>query len=101
MNKNCVLLVDLNVVGDNTHFCLSSLFEHLIKKPTCYKGDTPTGIDHIKYSKKFYEINGFNGSNHHKMNIFRSIFAKDNVKTFYYFCYKKFDLVFSAVSNGV
>ena len=53
--KNCVLLSDLNIVHNNTqlpNFCESFLFEHLIKRPTCYKGacykgDTPTGIDHI------------------------------------------------------
>ena len=48
--KNCVLLGDLNIVRDNTqlqNFCESFLLEHLIKKPTCYKGDTPTCIDPI------------------------------------------------------
>ena len=50
MYKNCVLLGDLNIVRDNTQ--LQNLYEyflleHLIKKPTCYKGDNPTGIDHI------------------------------------------------------
>ena len=38
--KDCVLLRDLNIVRDNTqlqNFCESFLFEHLIKKPTCYK----------------------------------------------------------------
>ena len=44
------LLWDLNILLDNTqlqNFCESFLFEHLMKKPTCYKGDTPTGIDYI------------------------------------------------------
>ena len=48
--KHCVLLVDLNIVRDNIqlkNFCESFLSEHLIKKPTCYKGDTPTGTDYI------------------------------------------------------
>ena len=47
--KNYVLLGDLNIVRDNTQLqnCESFVFEHLTKKPTCYKGDTPTGIDHI------------------------------------------------------
>ena len=42
--KSCVLLGDLNIVRDNTQ--LQNFFEHLIKKPTSYKGDTPTEIDH-------------------------------------------------------
>ena len=48
--KKYVLLGDLNIVRDNAqlqNFCESFLFEHLIKKPTCYKGDTPTGTDYI------------------------------------------------------
>ena len=48
--KNCVLLGNLNIVHDNAqlqYFCESFLFEYLIKKPTCYKGYTPTGIGYI------------------------------------------------------
>ena len=48
--KNFVLLDGLNIVRENSqlqNLCESFLFEHLIKKPTCYKGDTSTGIDHI------------------------------------------------------
>ena len=48
--SNCVLLVDLTIVHDNTQlqtFCESFLSEHLIKKPNWHKGDTPTSIDHI------------------------------------------------------
>ena len=48
--RNCVLLGYLNIVRNNTqlqNFCESFLFEDLIKKPTCYKGDNLTGIDHI------------------------------------------------------
>ena len=40
--KNCVLIGDLNIVRDNSQlqdFCESSLVEHRIKKPTCYKED--------------------------------------------------------------
>ena len=60
--KNCVLLGDLNIVRDNTelqNFYESLLFEYLIKKQTCYKGDTPTGVDHIitNIPNRFYEIN--------------------------------------------
>ena len=99
--KNCVLLGDLNIVRDNTelqNFYESFLFEYLIKKQTCCKGDTPTGVDHIitnilnRFMKLITLKTGI--SNHHKMimTIFRSTFAKGKPKTFYYHCYKKFNL---------
>ena len=98
--KNCVLLGDLNIVRDNTqlqNFCESFLLEHLIKKPTCYKGDTPTSIGHIitNIPKRFIKSMALETgiSDHHKMimTIFCSTFAKGKPKTFYYRCYKKFD----------
>ena len=99
--KTCVFLGDLNIVWDNTqlqNFCECFLLEHLIKKPTCYKGDTPTGIDHIitnipkRFMKSIVLETGI--SDHHKMitTFFRSTFAKGKRKTFYYRCYKKFNL---------
>ena len=97
----CVLLGDLNIVRDNTqlqNFCEYFLLEHLVKKPTCYKGDTPTGIDHIitNIPKRFMKSMTLETSisDHHKMimSIFRSTFAKGKHKTFYYCCYKKFNL---------
>ena len=99
--KNCVLLGDLNIVRDNTqlqNLCESFLLEHLIKKPTCYKGDTPTGIDHIiiNIPKRFMKSIALETGilDHYKMimTIFRSTFAKGKPKTFYYRCYKKFNL---------
>ena len=96
-----VLLWDLNILLDNTqlqNFCESFLFEHLMKKPTCYKGDTPTGIDHIitNIPKRFMKSMTLETSisDHHKMIMtsFRSTFAKGKPKTFYYCCYKKFNL---------
>ena len=101
LNKSCVLLGDLNLVRDNTqlqNFCESFLFEHLIKKATCYKGDTLTGIDHIitNISKCFMKSLALETgiSDQHKMimTILRSTFAKGKPKTFYYRCYKKFNL---------
>ena len=95
------MLGDLNIVRDNTQlpsFCESFLFEHLIKKSTCYKGNTPTGTDHIKANipKRFMKSMALETdiSDHHKMimTIFRSTFAKGKPKTFYYRCYKKFNL---------
>ena len=96
-----VLLGDLNLVRDNTqlqNFCKSVLFEHLNKKPTCYKMDTPTGIDHIitniqkRFMKSTFLEIGI--TDHHKtiMTIFHSTFAKDKPKSFHNRCYKKFDL---------
>ena len=99
--KNCVLLGDLNIVRNNTqlqNFRESVLFENLIKQPTCYKGETPTGIDHIitNTPKRFMKLMALETgiSDHHNMikTIFRSTFAKDKLKTFYYCYYKKFNL---------
>ena len=101
MYKNCVLLGDLSIVRGNTQlqsFCESFLFQHFIKKPTCYKGDTPTGIDHIitNIPKRFMKSMALETgiSDHHKMimTVFRSTFAKGKPKIFYYRCYKKFNL---------
>ena len=81
--KNCALLGDLTIVRDNTqlqNFCESFLLERLIKKPTCYKWDTPTGIVHIitNIPKRFMKSMAFETgiSDHHKMimTIFRSTF---------------------------
>ena len=89
--KNCVFLGDLNIVRDNTQlqiFCESFLSEHLIKKPTCYKGDTSTSIDHIitNIPKRFMKSMALETgiSDHHKMimTIFRSTFANGKPKTF-------------------
>ena len=87
----CVLLGDLNIVRDNTqlqNFYESFLFEHLIKKPTCYKGDTPTGIDHIitnipkRFMKSIALETGISDHNKMIMTIFRSTFAKGKPKLF-------------------
>ena len=95
------MLGDLNIARDNTelqNLCESFLFEHLIKKPTCYKGDTPTGTDHIitNIPKRFIKAVALETgiSDRHKMimTIFPSRFAKVKPKTFYYRCYKKFYL---------
>ena len=101
MYKNCILLGYLNIVRDNTqlqNFYESFLFEHLIKKPTCYKGDNPTGIDHIITSipKSFMKLmaleTAISDNNEMMMTTFCSTFAKSKSKSFYYRCYKKFNL---------
>ena len=89
--KNCVLLGDLNIVRDNTqlqNLCESFLLEHLIKKPTCYKGDTPIGIDHIitNIPKRFMKSMALETgiSDHQKMirTIFILLLQKINPKLF-------------------
>ena len=94
------MLGDLIIVRDNTqlqNFCESFLFEHFIKKPACYKGDTPTGIDQIiiNIPKRFMKLMALETgiSDHYKliMTILRSTFAKGKPKNFYYRCYKKFN----------
>ena len=91
MYKNYVLLDDLNIVRDNTqlqNFCEIFLFEHLIKKSTCHKGDTPTGIGNIitNISKCFMKSMVLEtGSSYHRkmiMTIFRSTFTKGNPNLF-------------------
>ena len=90
-----------SIVRDDTqsqNFCEFFLFEHCIKKSTCYKSDTPTDNDHIitNIPKRFMKSMALETgiSDHHKMimTIFRSTFAKGKPKTFYYRCYKKFNL---------
>ena len=92
MDINCVLPGDLNIVRDNTqlqNFCESFLLEHPIKKPTCYKEDTPAGTERIitnipqLFKKSMVIKTGI--SDHHKI-------SKCKAKTFYYYCYKKFNL---------
>ena len=105
--KNCLLLGDLNIVCVNIalqNFCESFLLGHLLKKPTCYNGDTPTRINHFitkilkRLMKSMVLKTGI--SYHHKMimTIFRSIFAKGKPKFFYCRCYKKLD--FFTISDG-
>ena len=98
--KNCVLLGDLNIVRDNTqlqNFCESILFEHLIKKATCHKGDAPTRFDDIKLNtpKRFMKSVALETgiSDRHRMivTVFRSRFAKGKLKNFYYRCYEMYD----------
>ena len=68
-------------------------------KTNCYKGDTPTGIDHVitNIPKRFMKSMALETgiSDHHKMimTLFCSTFAKDKPINFHYPCYKKFDLV--------
>ena len=85
-----------------------------ICKKLNWNGDTPTDTDHIltRYTHRdwpyynhwpyynepyetFYQISDLrNWQDHHKiiMIIFCSTFARHKPKTFYYYCYKKFNL---------
>ena len=94
------MLGDLNIVRDNTqlqNFCESILFEHLIKKATCHKGDAPTRFDDIKLNtpKRFMKSVALETgiSDRHRMivTVFRSRFAKGKLKNFYYGCYEMYD----------
>ena len=77
----------------NYKISVSLLFEHLIKKLICYKGNTPTGIDHIltniskRFTKSMVLETGI--SDHHKMivTIFCFASAKGEPKTFHYRSY--------------
>ena len=100
MYKNCVLLGDLNIVRDNTqlqNFCESIVFEHLIKKATCHKGDTPTRFDHIIINtpKRFMKSVALETgtSDRHRMivTVFHSRFANSKPKNFYCRCYEMYD----------
>ena len=99
--KNCVLLGDLKIVRGNTqlqNLCECFLFERLIKKSTCYNGDTRRGVDHIitKIPKRFMKpmVLETGISYHHEMImiIFHSAFTKDKLKPFDDHCFKKFNL---------
>ena len=92
----CKSIVRHNTQSQN--FCEFFLFELCIKKSTCYKSDTTTDNDHIitNIPKRFMKSMALETgiSDHHKMimTIFRSTFAKGKPKTFYYRCFKNFNL---------
>ena len=78
-------------------FCQMNKFEHLILKPTCFKGLLPSTIDplltnHMQSFMKSY-VYEIGISDHHKMiiSVLRKTFAKCKPKTVFYYCYKNFD----------
>ena len=78
-------------------FCDLNQLEHLILKPTCYKGKTPSTIDLIitnhKTNFKKSDTCETGLSDHHKMvhSFLRKTFAKGKPKTIYYRCFKNFE----------
>ena len=78
-------------------FCDLNQLEHLILKPTCYKGKTPSTIDLIitNHKTSFMKSDTCETglSDHHKMvHLFlRKTFAKGKPKTIYYRCFKNFE----------
>ena len=78
-------------------FCDLNQLEHLILKPTCYKGKTPSTIDLIitNHKTSFMKSDTCETglSDHHKMvhSFLRKTFAKGKPKTIYYRCFKNFE----------
>ena len=72
-------------------------FEHLILKPTCFKGLVPSTIDLLltnhKQSFMRSDVHETGISDHRKMmmSVLRKTFAKGKPKTVFYRCYKNFD----------
>ena len=69
-------------------FCDMNQLEHLILKPTCYKGKTPSTIDLIitNHKTSFMKSDTCETglSDHHKMvhSFLRKTFPKENLKRF-------------------
>ena len=98
--ENITLIGDFNMQPGNKNlkdFCDLNQLEHLILKPTCYKGKTPSTIDLIITNHKTSFMTPDNCetglSDHHKMvySFLRKIFAKGKPKTIYCRCFKNFE----------
>ena len=78
-------------------FCEINKFEHLILKPTCFKGLLPSTIDLLltNHKQSFMRSDVYEAgiSHHHKMiiSVLRKAFAKAKLKPVFYRCYKNFD----------
>ena len=93
------MIGDFNIqLGNKTlkDFCDLNQLEHLILKPTCYKGKTSSTIDLIIANRNSsfmkYDTCETGLSDHHKMvhSSLRKTFAKGKPKTIYCQCYKNF-----------
>ena len=98
--ENITLIGDFNMQPGNKNlkdFCDLNQLEHLILKPTCYKGKTPSTIDLIitNHKTSFMKSDTCETglSDHHKMvhSFLRKTFAKGKPKTIYYRCFKNFE----------
>ena len=98
--ENITLIGDFNMQPGNKNlkdFRDLNQLEHLILKPTCYKGKTPSTIDLIitNHKTSFMKSDTCETglSDHHKMvhSFLRKTFAKGKPKTIYYRCFKNFE----------
>ena len=99
--ENVTLIGDFNVIPENKNkklsdFCGINKFEHVIMKPTCFKGLLPSAIDLLlTYHKQSFmsDVYETDISDHHKIiiSVLRKTFAKGKLKTVFYRCYKNFD----------
>ena len=98
--ENITLMGHFNMILENkklSDFCEMNKFEHLILKPTCFKGLLPSTIDLLLtyHKQSFMRSNVYETviSGHHKMimSVLRKTFAKGKPKTVFYRCYKNFD----------
>ena len=98
--ENITLMGHFNMILENkklSDFCEMNKFEHLILKPTCFKGLLPSTIDLLlsnhKQSLMRSDVYETGILDHHKMimSVLRKTFAKGKPKTVFYRCYKNFD----------
>ena len=98
--ENVMLIGNFNMIPGNkksSNFCEMNKFEHLILKPTCFKGLLLCTIDLLSTNHKqsFVKLEVYETGilDHHKMiiSVLRKNFAKGKPKTVYYRCYKNFD----------
>ena len=98
--ENITLIGDFNMQPGNKNlrdFCDLNQLEHLILKPTCYKGKTPSTIDLIitNHKTSFMKSDtcetGLSDLNKMVYSLLRKTFANGKPKTIYYRCFKNFD----------
>ena len=98
--ENVTLIGDFNMQPENKNlkdFYDLNQHEHLILKPTCYKGKIPSAIDLIitNHKTSFMKSDTCETglSDHHEFvySFLRKTFAKGKPKTIYYRCFKNFD----------
>ena len=98
-HENITPMGDFSMIDNKklSDFCEMNKFEHLILKPTCFKGLLPSTIDLLLtyHKQSFMRSNVYETviSGHHKMimSVLRKTFAKGKPKTVFYRCYKNFD----------
>ena len=110
--ENITLIGDFNMIPENKSLsdsCEMNKFEHLILKPTCFKGLLLSTIDLLLSNHKqcFMRLVVYKTciSDQHLMinSILRKTCSKDKRKTVSLRCYKKFDRDFfnETLKNGI